>query len=175
MKKQLLTGALALSMMLGTTGMAFAAEAPAGQQDYKTNVANEDISATPMRAVTMTAVDETVDAAKTSDAFKISDLKQYTAESYALEIKHVKEELAQAVQAKAMTQAEADQVIERMEKDLEQIKAGTLTLQYADMLDKDGNTVGKVSMMNDANIGVEREADGQSKTGAFQITVTSKN
>ncbi len=175
MKKQLLTGALALSMMLGTTGMAFAAEVPVDQQAYMVNVASEDTSAASMQAVTITTSEEAVDAAQVSEAFKISDMKEHTAESYALEIKNTKAGLEQAVQAKAITQEDADKIIEQMEKDLEQIQAGTLKLYYADMLDKDGNIVGKVSMVNDVNIGVAGELDGQSSIAAFQISVTSKN
>ena len=108
MKKQLLTGALALSMMLGTTGMAFAAEVPVDHQAYMVNVASEDTSAASMQAVTITTSEEAVDAAQVSEAFKISDMKEHTAESYALEIKNTKAGLEQAVQAKAITQEDAD-------------------------------------------------------------------
>ena len=69
MKKQLLTGALALSMMLGTTGMAMAADA--------VNVEMEklDVAAVPMQSVAISTTDST-DAAIVSDgAFTVSDMK----------------------------------------------------------------------------------------------------
>ena len=134
MKKQLLTSALALSMMLGTTGMAFAADTP-----------NDMTTTAKMANVTITTVGDTVAAPLvTADTFKLSEQKTYTAETYALEIKDTKAGLDKAVQEKQMTREEADKIIAQMEQDLNEIKAGTLKLQYADLLDKDGNIVGKV-------------------------------
>ena len=175
MKKQLLTGALALSMMLGTTGMAFAAEAPSDATNYKVNVSSEELDAVPMQSVTITTSAVAVDAAEMTDAFKISDMKKHTAESYAKEIEEAKAGLLEAVKTNVLTREDADKTLEQMEKDLEQIKAGTLTLYYADMLDKDGNVVGKVSMVNDVNISFAGEADDQSNEAAYPIVVTAKN
>ena len=134
MKKQLLTSALALSMMLGTTGMAFAADTPS------------DMTATAKMAnVTITTVgDDAAASLADADAFKFSEQKVYTAETYAAEIKNAKAGLDKAVQEKQMTREEADRVLTQMEQNLKEIKAGTLTLHYADLLDKDGNVVGQV-------------------------------
>lgn len=162
MKKQLLTGALALSMMLGTTGMAMAADA--------VNVEMEklDVTAVPMQSVAISTTDST-DAAIVSDgAFTVSDMKLHTVETYRAEIKEVKTGLDEAVKAKQLTLAEADQIISQMEQELTQIKNGTLKLYYADMLDKDGKVVGKVSMVN--AVSLTEAADGQNAV----FTVTAK-
>lgn len=74
----------------------------------------------------------------------------------------------EAVKAKQLTLAEADQIIAQMEQELTQIKNGTLKLYYADMLDKDGKVVGKVSMVSAAL--VTEAADGQNAV----FTVTEK-
>lgn len=162
MKKQLLTGALALSMMLGTTGMAMAADA--------VNVEMEklDVAAVPMQSVAISTTDST-DAAIVSDgAFTVSDMKLHTVETYQAEIKEVKTGLDEAVKAKQLTLAEADQIIAQMEQELTQIKNGTLKLYYADMLDKDGKIVGQVSMVN--AVSLTEAADGQNAV----FTVTAK-
>ena len=137
MKKQLLTSALALSMMLGTTGMALAADTPS---DITTTVKMANVSLTNVG-------DEAAASLADADAFKLSEQKTYTAESYAQEIKDTKAGLDKAVSEKQMTREEADKVIAQMEQDLKEIKAGTLKLQYSDLLDKDGKVVGKVSMV----------------------------
>ena len=160
MKKQLLTGALALSMMLGTTGMAMAADA--------VNVEMEklDVTAVPMQSVAISTTDST-DAAIVSDgAFTVSDMKLHTVETYQAEIKEVKTGLDEAVKAKQLTLAEADQIIAQMEQELTQIKNGTLKLYYADMLDKDGKVVGQVSMVN--AVSLTEAADGQN--AVFTVT-----
>ena len=134
MKKQLLTSALALSMMVGTTGLAFAADTP-----------SDVITTAKMANVTITkAGDAAAAPVATADTFKLSEQKTYTAETYALEIKDTKAGLDKAVQEKQMTREEADRVLTQMEQNLKEIKAGTLTLHYADLLDKDGNVVGQV-------------------------------
>ena len=162
MKKQLWTGALALSMMLGTTGMAMAADA------VNVEMAKLDVAAVPMQSVTISTTDST-DAAIVSDgAFTVSDMKLHTVETYQAEIKEVKTGLDEAVKAKQLTLAEADQIIAQMEQELTQIKNGTLKLYYADMLDKDGKVVGKVSMVSAAL--VTEAADGQNAV----FTVTEK-
>lgn len=168
MKRQLLTGTLALSMLLGTTGMAFAAEVPAGE--VKVEVNNMELAAVPMQSVTINTAGSLDSAAVTDDAFKVSDMKLHTVESYQLEIKDAKASLDEMVKAGQLTSAEADQALERMEKSLQEIKEGTLKLYYADMLDKDGNVVGQVSMMHAEPI-VNAES-GQE--GATQYTVTAK-
>ena len=98
-------------------------------------------------------------------------MKLHTVESYQLEIKNTKASLDEMVKAGQLTRAEADQTLERMEKSLQEIKEGTLKLYYADMLDKDGNVVGQVSMMHAERIG--NAESGQE--GATQYTVTAKN
>ena len=145
MKKQLLTSALALSMMLGTTGMAFAADTPS------------DMTATAKMAnVTITTVgDDAAASLADADAFKFSEQKVYTAETYAAEIKDAKAGLDKAVQEKQLTREAADKVIAQMEQDLKEIKAGTLKLQYADLLDKDGKVVGKVSMAKASSASID--------------------
>ena len=74
----------------------------------------------------------------------------------------------EAVKAKQLTLAEADQIIAQMEQELTQIKNGTLKLYYADMLDKDGKVVGQVSMVN--AVSLTEAADGQNAV----FTVTAK-
>lgn len=163
MKKQLLTGALALSMMLGTTGMAMAADA------VNVDMEKFDVAAVPMQSVTITTADSSAEAAVVTDgAYTISDMKLHTVESYQAEIKEVKTELDEAVKAKQLTLAEADQIMAQMAQELTQIKDGTLKLYYADMLDTDGKVVGKVSMVNAAL--VTEAADGQDAV----FTVTTK-
>ena len=162
MKKQLLTGALALSMMLGTTGMAMAADA--------VNVEMEklDVAAVPMQSVAISTTESTDDAIVSDGAFTVSDMKLHTVETYQAEIKEVKTGLDEAVKAKQLTLAEADQIIAQMEQELTQIKNGTLKLYYADMLDKDGKVVGQVSMVN--AVSLTEAADGQNAV----FTVTAK-
>lgn len=162
MKKQLLTGALALSMMLGTTGMAMAADT-ANVEMEKVGVA-----AVAMQSVTLTTTDSGDAAKVTEGAFTISDMKLHTVETYQAEIKEVKTELDEAVKAKQLTLAEADQIIAQMEQELAEIKDGTLKLYYADMLDKDGKVVGKVGMVSAAL--VTEAADAQNAV----FTVTAK-
>ena len=145
MKKQLLTSALALSMMLGTTGMAFAADTP-----------NDITVTTKMDNIAITAVgDEAAFSLASADTFKISEQKTYTAESYAQEIKDTKVKLDKAILEKQMTRGEADKVIAQMEQDLKEIKAGTLKLQYADLLDKDDKVIGKVSTIQASSASID--------------------
>ena len=127
MKKQLLTGALALSVLMGSTGMAFAASIPA------TDLIKAD------------ATSAKVDAAD-AEQFKMSDKKAYTADSYAKEIETTKAELKTLVESKQLTRDNADKIVNHMEQELQKIKDGTLTLNYFEMLDKDGKVIGKVSL-----------------------------
>ena len=163
MKKQLLTSALALSMLLSTTGMAFAASTPANEPSSEMGMKSVNIVHTALSddlaSFTATKVDDANNlAADLKDAFKLSDKKAYTAETYAAEIEAVKTQFDAAVKAGTVTRAAADQVIAQMEKDLQQIKAGTLTLYYAEMLDKDGKVVGKVSVMDATQVTDDQNA-----------------
>lgn len=162
MKKQLLTGALALSMMLGTTGMAMGSRR-CQRRNGKTGCGG------CTDAKRGHQYDRKTDAAIVSDgAFTVSDMKLHTVETYQAEIKEVKTGLDEAVKAKQLTLAEADQIIAQMEQELTQIKNGTLKLYYADMLDKDGKVVGQVSMVN--AVSLTEAADGQNAV----FTVTAK-
>ena len=127
-----------------------------------------DVAAVPMQSVAISTTEST-DAAIVSDgAFTVSDMKLHTVETYQAEIKEVKTGLDEAVKAKQLTLAEADQIIAQMEQELTQIKNGTLKLYYADMLDKDGKVVGQVSMVN--AVSLTEAADGQNAV----FTVTAK-
>lgn len=168
MKKQLLTGALTLSLFAATTGMAFAADAPlteVGMSPVKivNTAASDDLA-----SFTNTKVADGNNLSADENAFKISDVKQHTADTYAAEIKEVKANFDKAVKAGRVTRAEADQTIAKMEEDLQQIKAGTLTINYADMLDKDGKSVGKVTFMN-----ADKAGNGENSLGDIQLSTTT--
>ena len=108
---------------------------------------NDMTTTAKMANVTITTVgDEAAASLADADVFKLSEQKAYTAETYAAEIKDAKAGLDKTVQEKQLTREEANQAIALMEQDLKEIKAGTLKLYYADLLDKDGKVVGKVSM-----------------------------
>ena len=173
MKKQLLTSALALSMLLGTTSMAFAAATPANEPSSDMGMKAVNIVHTALSddlaSFAATKVDDANNLAADLDAFKLSDKKAYTAETYAAEIETVKAQFDAAVKAGTVTRAAADQVIAQMEKDLQQIKAGTLTLYYAEMLDKDGKVVGKVSVMEATPV-----TDGQNAPYDIQFSTANK-
>ena len=180
MKKQLFTGALALSMLLGTTTMAMAADAPmaaAKMTPASVNVAQENgegqgaLQKLDQVAITTTNSDG---QAQAIDGLHISDLKKHTAETYSAEIKEFKEAAKAMVAAGQLTQAEADAILAQQESDLQQIKAGALTLYYAEMLDKDGQVVGKVAMASPMVAATEIDGEGTQAT-AYTITVADKN
>lgn len=161
MKKQLLTGALALSVLMGSTGMAFAADMPAAEMSKATTISVQSKITADTNAIPDTA----------AMPFKISDQKAYTADSYSSEIEKTKAEFDTMVKNKDMSREDANKILDRMEQDLQKIKAGSLTLYYYDMLDESGKVVGKISMataITDAN------TDGD-KTGNFTITLKDGN
>lgn len=157
MKKQLLTGALALSVLMGTSGMALAADMPAVEMT---------------KAISVNVKTDSV-ADALSDHFKISDMKTYTAESYATEIEEAKTGFDQMVKDKQMTREDADKIIDQMEQNLQEIKAGTLDLTYYDMLDEDGNIIGKISLTSESSDGTDIKTLNEDavQTDAYTIKV----
>lgn len=103
MKKQVLTGVMTLSLLLGATTGAMAGEAP-----------TDATKAVPLTAALL---------GEKMDDLKMEDFKPLTAESYAAEIAKFKANSAQML-SEGMTQAEIDQVLADMEKTLADIKSG---------------------------------------------------
>lgn len=165
MKKTLLSGLLACTLLASTTGAAFAA-------DLTTAPETE-----PVKGVTISTSNNLTAESNGSINFRTSNLKAYTAETYRLELEQTKTLLNRMVTDKQMTQQEADAILSAMQAELQQIEAGTLTLYYADILDENGNVVGEVaSCVNPANMVVDAVnidiADAQSCTAVKAVNAT---
>lgn len=165
MKKTLLSGLLACTLLASTTGAAFAADLTTAPE---TELA---------KGVTISASSSLTAESNGSINFRTSDLKAYTAETYRLELEQTKTLLNRMVTDKQMTQQEADAILSAMQAELQQIEAGTLTLYYADILDENGNVVGEVaSCVNPANMVVDAVnidiADAQSCTAVKAVNAT---
>ncbi|GEM_PF-6306848 len=165
MKKTLLSGLLACTLLASTTGAAFAA-------DLTTAPETELV-----KGVTISTSNNLTAESNGSINFRTSNLKAYTAETYRLELEQTKTLLNRMVTDKQMTQQEADAILSAMQAELQQIEAGTLTLYYADILDENGNVVGAVaSCVNPANMVVDAVnidiADAQSCTAVKAVGAT---
>ena len=165
MKKTLLSGLLACTLLASTTGAAFAA-------DLTTAPETELV-----KGVTISTNNNLTAESNGSINFRTSNLKAYTAETYRLEFEQTKTLLNRMVTDKQMTQQEADAILSAMQAELQQIEAGTLTLYYADILDENGNVVGEVaSCVNPANMVVDAVnidiADAQSCTAVKAVNAT---
>ena len=165
MKKTLLSGLLACTLLASTTGAAFAA-------DLTTAPETELV-----KGVTISTSNNLTAESNGSINFRTSNLKAYTAETYRLELEQTKTLLNRMVTDKQMTQQEADAILSAMQAELQQIEAGTLTLYYADILDENGNVVGEVaSCVNPANMVVDAVnidiADAQSCTAVKAVNAT---
>ena len=165
MKKTLLSGLLACTLLASTAGAASAADLTTAPE---TELA---------KGVTISASSSLTAESNGSINFRTSDLKAYTAETYRLELEQTKTLLNRMVTDKQMTQQEADAILSAMQAELQQIEAGTLTLYYADILDENGNVVGEVaSCVNPANMVVDAVnidiADAQSCTAVKAVNAT---
>lgn len=146
MKKTLLSGLLACTLLASTAGAASAADLTTAPE---TELA---------KGVTISASSSLTAESNGSINFRTSDLKAYTAETYRLEVEQTKTLLNRMITDKQMTQQEADAILSAMQAELQQIEAGTLTLYYADILDENGNVVGKVASCADpANMVVDAD------------------
>ena len=165
MKKTLLSGLLACTLLASTAGAASAADLTTAPE---TELA---------KGVTISASSSLTAESNGSINFRTSDLKAYTAETYRLELEQTKTLLNRMVTDKQMTQQEADAILSAMQAELQQIEAGTRTLYYADILDENGNVVGEVaSCVNPAKMVVDAVnidiADAQSCTAVKAVNAT---
>lgn len=165
MKKTLLSGLLACTLLASTAGAASAADLTTAPE---TELA---------KGVTISASSSLTAESNGSINFRTSDLKAYTAETYRLELEQTKTLLNRMITDKQMTQQEADAILSAMQAELQQIEADTLTLYYADILDENGNVVGEVtSCVNPANMVLDAVnidiADAQSCTAVKAVNAT---
>lgn len=133
MKKQLMTGALTLTMMMGTMGMAMAAG------DVLPAV--ETVSA---QAITVSTVEMGMIQQDDSVKMTMKDAKLYTAEQYEADLIEMKDDLAAQVAEGTLTQAEADRVLVQMNETLGGIKDGTIEMYQVEMVDENGEVTGVV-------------------------------
>lgn len=131
MKKQLMTGALALTMMMGTTSMAMADNTiPAATM-------------TPAEKVSAVTITTNVGAndAMIKDLKDLNDVKPYTAEQYEADLADTKAELARQVAASTFTQAEADEILADMSEILQGLKDGAIQMYSIEMTDDQGKAM----------------------------------
>ena len=102
MKKTLLSGLLACTLLASTAGAASAADLTTAPE---TELA---------KGVTISASSSLTAESNGSINFRTSDLKAYTAETYRLELEQTKTLLNRMITDKQMTQQEADAILSAM-------------------------------------------------------------
>lgn len=141
MKKQLMTGALTLTMMMGTMGMAMAAG------DVLPAV--ETVSA---QAIAVSTVEMGMIQQDDSVKMTMKKAKLYTAEQYEADLIEMKDNLAVQVVEGTLTQAEADRVLAQMNETLGEMKAGAIEIYQVERVNENGEVTGVVCFTDEVNL-----------------------